>query len=62
MIRRNALALGLLAVFGTAVHAQSSYPHKPIRLLVPFAAGGTTDLIARIISEPLAASWANRWW
>ena len=52
MIRRNALALSLLALFGTAAHAQG-YPQKPIRLLVPFAAGGTTDLIARIISEPL---------
>ena len=53
MIRRNALALGILACLGTAAQAQTSYPTKPIRLLVPFAAGGTTDLIARIIAEPL---------
>ena len=53
MIRRNTLALGILALLGTAAHAQASYPTKPIRLLVPFAAGGTTDLIARIVAEPL---------
>ena len=54
MIRRNALAFGILALIGTVAQAQAtSYPTKPIRLLVPFAAGGTTDLIARIVAEPL---------
>ncbi|EER59541.1 conserved hypothetical protein [Acidovorax delafieldii 2AN] len=53
MFRRSVLTLGILAVFGTAAHAQSGYPNKPIRLLVPFAAGGTTDLIARTVAEPL---------
>ena len=53
MIRRSALTLGLLALLGMAAQAQSGYPNKPIRLLVPFAAGGTTDLIARVVAEPL---------
>lgn len=53
MIRRKALTLGAIALATTAVHAQSTWPTKPIRLLVPFAAGGTTDLVARTIAEPL---------
>ena len=61
MIRRNTLALGILALLGTAAQAQASYPSKPIRLLVPFAAGGTTDLIARIASpSPWGVNWASR--
>ena len=53
MMRRTLLALAALATAGV-VHAQSSYPTKPIRLLVPFAAGGTTDLIARVVADPLS--------
>ena len=51
MQRRDYLALVLLATAGTAF--AQGYPNKPIKLLVPFAAGGTTDIIARAIADPL---------
>jgi tripartite-type tricarboxylate transporter receptor subunit TctC len=48
---------GLMIVGGWA-HAQSqSYPKKPIDLIVPFTAGGTTDNIARLISQRFTESW-----
>ena len=53
MFKFTATVLAAMAFCGAA-QAQANYPNKPIRLLVPFAAGGTTDLIARIIAEPLS--------
>jgi tripartite-type tricarboxylate transporter receptor subunit TctC len=55
LTRRTSLLFTLaLASFGTA-HADT-WPSKPIRVIVPFAAGSTTDIIARAIADKVGAS------
>ncbi len=48
-------ALGVAAIAGGAHAQQSTYPNKPVRFILPFPAGGPTDILGRIIGQKLAA-------
>jgi len=55
-----AVAAFLLALGSPSLsHAQASYPDKPVRIIVPFAAGGVADLLPRIVGEKLTRKWGQ---
>jgi tripartite-type tricarboxylate transporter receptor subunit TctC len=49
----------VLACLGFGIHAAQAqtYPQKPVRIIVPQAAGGITDLMARAVGQRLTAMW-----
>lgn len=48
-----AATLAATALVPFATHAQADYPNKPVKIIVPFAAGGTSDQMGRLIAEEL---------
>lgn len=50
-----ALTLGAVSLFGTSVSMAADYPSNPIRVIVPFAPGGSTDIVARIVTQRMGA-------
>lgn len=54
---RKAIAGALLIVAGSSV--AQVYPAKPVKMIMPYPAGGPTDILGRLISQKLAESWGQ---
>jgi tripartite-type tricarboxylate transporter receptor subunit TctC len=61
--RRRALAATLtgavLLACSSTVLAQDAWPSKPVRMVVPFAPGGSTDVVARMVGQRLSTLWGQ---
>lgn len=47
----------VLAVFAAGAFAQDTYPSKPIRIIMPFPAGGSLDILSRLIGAKITEAW-----
>ena len=56
VLQRIRFLFAALAVCGAATASAQNYPSRPLRLVVPYAAGGSTDVLARIIGQQLTGS------
>ena len=57
MHRRTLISASAVTLLGVAGGAWAqAYPNKPVKLVVPFAPGGTTDIVARVVAEKMGVS------
>jgi tripartite-type tricarboxylate transporter receptor subunit TctC len=68
LTRRHLLASSAVPIFalnlfirqGRAQTSKAAYPTKPVRIIVPVAAGGPTDIVARMLAERLSLKWGQQ--
>jgi tripartite-type tricarboxylate transporter receptor subunit TctC len=59
-VLRLAAAAALSVSFAIAPAAAQNYPSKPIRMIVPFSPGGTSDTLARILGQKMTEAWGQQ--
>jgi len=58
-IRWIAAILGVIAALGALAQPGQGWPSKPVKIVVPFPAGGATDVVARLLAQKLAEAWGQ---
>jgi tripartite tricarboxylate transporter family receptor len=58
----RAVAVCTLFLFAGATHAQTGYPNRPVRVIVPFAPGGPSDVIARLLMQKFSENLGQQFY
>ncbi|MBC5765701.1 tripartite tricarboxylate transporter substrate binding protein [Ramlibacter albus] len=59
LTRRRIIAAAVLGAFAAGAQAQAPWPSQPVKIIVPFPAGGSTDLTARDVAQALTAKFGQ---
>src|SRR5947208_15251433 len=57
--RLHLIALACVCALASASAAAQEFPSRPIRIIVPFPAGGPTDILSRIVAQKMSEDWGQ---